>query len=221
MTLSELPRPYRILIVDDIPAERVAIRAAIEAAGSDCEIAEADSVESAERILIQGPFPFDVAVVDLRLHGMDDGLVVAGLIKRVLERHVQTRVVIVTAFPSIETACAAYEAGASAYISKLDEDTTNTLQRKVRELLEQRDLRDNLNRQYVAQREAQEAFEGEREEWIRHYGGKFVVVRNREVLEAYENPRELWEDLRRFTTAEQAELGIVQVPATGDEDGNR
>ncbi len=211
-------RPYRVLIVDDLPHERIAIRAAIEEAVAGCEFAEADGVAAAERILREEAFPFDLAVIDLRLVDDAEGLTVLDIIKQAPRRHSQTRVIILTAFPSVETACGAYEAGASTYLDKRDADSTRKLQEKARQLLELRDLRRSVRRQYESQQAAEAALRDNRDEWTRTYGGKFVLVRAGRVLLARDHPHDLLEALEEYGARERSEMGIVEVPQRKETD---
>ena len=220
MTAQE-PRAYRILIVDDLPHERAAIRAAIAQGVGECRFVEADSVEAAERVLRDEAFPFDLAAIDLKLPEDTEGLTVVGIIKQVLRRHSQTRVIVLTAWPSVETTCAAYEAGAAAYLDKGDKDSTAKLQAKARELLELSDLRESLRRQYESQRRAEAALSAHRRQWARKHGGKFVLVRDGKVLAARDNPHELLVELEKHDSAERLEIGIVEVPPPEQDHGDR
>ena len=188
MSIEKEFRPYRVLIVDDLDHERIAIIVAIEAAVEGCEIVEAKNVTDAEHVLTGETQPCDLAVIDLKLEESDkDGVALVGIIKQVLQRHSATRVIIYTAYPSMDSACAAYEAGASAYISKLDVDSTEKLQEKSKELLEQPDLRQVLRLQHEALENAKKALAKNREDWVEKYGGKFVLVRNGEVIKGVTN----------------------------------
>lgn len=218
LALHETPS-YRVLVVDDLPEERLATLAAIQAVLPTCEVVEAGSLPEANQILREQPYPFDLVVVDLFLGQEAEGLLLLGSDNAIFRRHSETRVIVWTAHPGLESACAAYEAGADAYIDKRAENSTERFQQKAVECLEQRELRQKLAREYEAQRAAREALQTHEKEWGRKYGGKFVLVSKGEVLAAHTNPVRLTEELRRYTTEEQAQMGIVAVPVSGENDG--
>jgi DNA-binding NarL/FixJ family response regulator len=119
--------------------------------------------------------------------------------------------VIYTAYPTVPSACRAYESGADSYISKQDVDSLEKLQQKVRELLDLRRLRDNVRLQYEAQSQAEAAFRTHQAEWGRKYRGKLLLFRGTTLLEAYDSPQDLWDELERHPLSERNELGIVAV----------
>jgi len=220
MTDQKDTQHYRILIVDDLAHQRIAIREAIGAVVPNCGFKEAESLEDAEKDLAEQKLPFDLAVVDQSLVPGDTedkkGLALVGVIKEILQRHSQTKVIIVTAYPRLEAACAAYEAGANAYLSKLDLEYTSKLQEKVRELIDLRDMRGRLRQRDEAQRAANQAFAQHHEEWTKRYRGQIVAVRGGEVVVAANNPHTLWEKLSEYTTTERAQMGIIEIPETGE-----
>lgn len=214
MSISNNPRPHRVLVVDDKDHARVAIKAAIGAAVPRCEFLEAENVTSAEKILEKERPSFDLAVIDLKLEELDrDGTTLLRLIKQTLHQHAQASVIIYTAYPTFETACAAYEAGASSYISKLDRNSTQKLQNRAKELLEQPGIRESLQRQWQAHRQADKAFAENRKNWVEKYGGKLVVVKDCQVIEAHDNPREIWKFLNdNFTPDERCDIAVIEIP---------
>jgi len=204
--------PYRVLIVDDVMAERTAIRAAVEAAVPNCRFVEENALASGERALKERPEPFDLAVVDVRLLNDQEGLRLLGRSGPIRDRYLQTRIIVVTAYPDVGSCCEAFENGADAYISKMDLDWTKKLQEKAKELLGQRQFREDLRKQFEAYREAEKAFATNREEWTRRYGGKFLAVGDGKVIVARENPHDLGQVLDRLTQEERLRVAILRVP---------
>jgi DNA-binding NtrC family response regulator len=216
MKETEKVRPYRILVVDDERSQLIAMTTVIKDEFTNCEVKEAESVEMAEKILRGAALPFDLAVIDMRLNIDAEGLKLAGVIKRVMLRHSQTRIVVFTAYPTWQAAREAYESGADAFISKLDPDSTDQLRKKMRELLERRAEREELARQSETQRSAETAFDVHRAEWRAQYAGKFILVRAGQVVGAYESGQKAWEALEGTPASERLEIGIIDVR----EDGN-
>lgn len=221
MNLNLEVNPVRVLIVDDLPQERRALKRAVSSVAPDCAFTEADSFESGLHMVQEAPEAFDLAVVDVVLPVRTEGLELVSIVKSVLRRATQTRIIVVTAYPEVKDACTSYEAGAEAYMSKLDPDFTVVFQEKVKKLLERRELRDSIHQQTEAQRRADDAFEAHREEWVEKYGGMFIMARGEEVLLARRNPRELWEELNRLPTDDRLEIGVVEIPRKGLEHADR
>jgi len=99
-----------VLIVDDEPIVREAIRDWLVDAGYDVAIAE--SGEEALEIIARRDF--GVMVVDLRLPGMT-GLKV---LKEVKERRPAMKSIVITAYPTPETAAEAEHLGALGFLVK-------------------------------------------------------------------------------------------------------
>ena len=101
----------KVLIVDDEPHIRQMMRLTLEAAGS-----EIDETASGEDALSQygGPGVHDVVLLDQKMPGID-GL---HTLKRLKERTSDARVVMVTAFGSIELAVDAMKLGATDFLRK-------------------------------------------------------------------------------------------------------
>ncbi len=98
------------LIVDDELNIRKTLGISLENLG--CRVAGVGNVAGALEELSRGNF--DLAFVDLRL-GTESGM---GLVPRVLAASPATRVVVITAFASIETAVEAIQLGADDYLPK-------------------------------------------------------------------------------------------------------
>lgn len=217
MSITHELRPYRVLVVDDLSHARLAIKTTIMDAVQSCEFVEAKNATEAEQVLKREE-PFDLVVIDLKLGEPDkDGITLVEVIKQVLNRYSPTRIIVYTAYPTVETACEAYEAGADSYISKNYIDATAKLQKKAKELLEQVDIRESLRRQREAYRHAEKTFANNKKNWIEKYGGNFVIVKNGEVLASEKDPYEVWKLLNeKYTRNERCDIAIIQVPSMED-----
>lgn len=67
MSIDKNSKSYRVLVVDDLDYQRLAIIAAIREVVPSCEFVEAENVTAAENILEKEMIPFDLSVIDLRL----------------------------------------------------------------------------------------------------------------------------------------------------------
>jgi signal transduction histidine kinase len=102
----------RILIVDDIDANRLALQAVLDPLGQ--EIIEARSGEEALKATLQ--FDFAVILMDVQMPGMDGFATVQLLRQR--ERTYYTPVIFITAFGDISGAARGYALGAFDFITK-------------------------------------------------------------------------------------------------------
>ena len=100
----------RILVVDDEEVVRQSHLRSL--AGAHCLVETARNGDEALRALERNAF--DVVLLDLRMPGMD-GMAV---LKTIKERWPQIEVVILTGYPSIETAKEAVRLGAYDYLAK-------------------------------------------------------------------------------------------------------
>jgi DNA-binding NtrC family response regulator len=101
---------YRVLVVDDEDVVRLSYAAAL--ASSSCELATARNGAEAMRAMERDPC--DVVFLDLRMPGQD-GMSVLAQIKR---QWPESEVVIVTGYPSVDTAKEAVRLGAFDYLAK-------------------------------------------------------------------------------------------------------
>jgi len=100
----------KILVVDDEPAARLSLAEVLLLEGYD--VAVAASGEEAIDLLPEGPF--DLAIVDLKMPGMD-GLEV---VQTLQERAANTIIIMLTAHGTLETAVQAMRQGAHDYLLK-------------------------------------------------------------------------------------------------------
>jgi DNA-binding NtrC family response regulator len=99
-----------ILIVDD---EEVVRRSHLRSlAGTGCHAEAAEDGQQALRVMEQ--HPFDVVLLDLRMPGLDG----MDVLKTLKEKWPDSEVVVITGYPSIETAKEAVRLGAHNYIAK-------------------------------------------------------------------------------------------------------
>ncbi len=114
-----------VLIVEDEAIMRESLRDWLKEGGYEVETAE-EGEEALEKIAEK---EFGVAVLDLRLPG-ENGLEV---LKRATERDPKLKGIIITAYPSIETAVTAMKMGAVNYIVK--PFTPDALEKAIQEIL--------------------------------------------------------------------------------------
>jgi len=100
----------KILVVDDEPAARLSLAELLSLEGY--EVVSAASGEEAVVLLPEGPF--DLAIVDLKMPGMD-GL---ELVKTLQKRSAETVIIMLTAHGTLDTAVQAMRKGAHDYLLK-------------------------------------------------------------------------------------------------------
>jgi len=99
-----------VLVVDDEEVVRMSYLRSL--GGERCEVETAPDGTEALRALER--HPFDLVMLDLRMPGMD-GMTVLRTIK---ERWPESEVVVITGYPSVETAKEAIRLGAADYLEK-------------------------------------------------------------------------------------------------------
>lgn len=103
-------RPLNILIVDDEPTIRKMLSVSLTMDGH-----HATAVATAPAALAEmAQHPFDLAMVDLRL-GMDKGM---DLVPKLVSANPWLKVIVITAFASVDTAVQAIKRGAADYLPK-------------------------------------------------------------------------------------------------------
>ncbi len=136
-----MPDAFRILVVDDEPAQRELVAGFLRKQGFD--VVEADGGRAALTRFQQEPF--DLVLTDQRmehLSGLD-------LLRAVRAMTPEAGVIVMTAYGTIETAVAAIQAGASDYLTKpLNLDTLlhriHAVRERQRLVTENRELREAL-----------------------------------------------------------------------------
>lgn len=104
---------YQVLIVDDHPLYRAALKGAVAAACTDCEFFEADSVAALLDSLEQHPHT-DLLLLDLNLPGSYGFCALAHL----RGAHPELPVVVVSAMDDLHTVRQALAFGAQGFVSK-------------------------------------------------------------------------------------------------------
>ena len=100
----------KILVVDDDEIVRLSHRRSLTSANCNVEMVW----NGKEALRVMERHPFDVVLLDLRMPGMD-GMSVLQTIK---EKWPESEVVIITGYPTIETAKDAVRLGAYGYLAK-------------------------------------------------------------------------------------------------------
>ena len=99
-----------ILIVDDEEVVRLSHLRSLE--GSDCNTQAAEDGREALHVMEQ--HPFDVVLLDLRMPDLDG----MDVLKTIKQRWPDSEVVVITGYPSVETAKQAVRLGAFNYLAK-------------------------------------------------------------------------------------------------------
>lgn len=99
-----------VLVVDDEEVVRLSYLRAL--AGAHCDVEAVRTGNDALRVLEQ--HPFDVVMLDLRMPGMDG----MSVLKTIKEKWPESEVIIITGYPSLETAKEAVRLGAYDYLAK-------------------------------------------------------------------------------------------------------
>jgi DNA-binding NtrC family response regulator len=99
-----------VLIVDDDEVVRLSHLRSLKSASCDAEAV--DDGEDALRLMEQ--HPFDVVLLDLRMPGMDG----MSVLRSIKQKWPESEVVVITGYPTIETAKEAVRLGAYDYLAK-------------------------------------------------------------------------------------------------------
>jgi DNA-binding NtrC family response regulator len=106
-----MPTPARLLIVDDEDGIRqVCLRVL-----SKCGYAVAASADAPSALKMLEEAPFDLVITDLSMPGPMNGV---DLVKEIKTRWPEIHVVLMTAYPSVDTAIPTFRAGAEDYLIK-------------------------------------------------------------------------------------------------------
>jgi DNA-binding NarL/FixJ family response regulator len=108
---AEPTRPPRVLIADDAPAMRAALRGLLEDHGLSVIGEAADGLQA---VTMAAQLQPDVMVMDVCMPGLDGLLATT----RITGAHPKVRVVVCSVFDSDETRQAARRAGAAAFVPK-------------------------------------------------------------------------------------------------------
>jgi len=134
-----------ILVVDDEEIMREILETLLVREGYDVRVASS----GAEGLELARALPFDAAIVDIMMPGLD-GIATLDELKRIDE---DLNVIIITAFASVESAISAMKAGAFDYITKPFKNdevvvvVRNAMERR-RLVSENRNLRQNIQERY-------------------------------------------------------------------------
>jgi DNA-binding NtrC family response regulator len=107
-----MTKPNKVLVVDDDDIVRLSYERSLKAANCNVEVETALNGEDALKAMERKPF--DVVLLDLRMPGMD-GLTVLKSIKRDWPA---SGIVVITGYPTIESAKEAMRLGACEYLAK-------------------------------------------------------------------------------------------------------
>jgi two-component system, NtrC family, response regulator HydG len=140
-----MPEKARVLVLDDDRAHAEAAAESLERSGYDCRVAGSGN----EGVRALEEETFDVVLTDLVMRdvsGMD-------IVRRVKSRSPETEVIVMTGYPSYETALEAMDEGAYDYLNKPID--LNILRAKIRKALEKQklvrsnvDLKRQLDKRY-------------------------------------------------------------------------
>ncbi len=125
-----MPEKARILVLDDDAAHAEAAAETLERAGHECRIA----TSGAEGLKLADQEPYDLILTDLVMRdttGLD-------VVRHVKRRSPETEIIVMTGYPSYETALEAMDEGAYDYLNKPID--LNILRAKIRKALEKQKL---------------------------------------------------------------------------------
>ncbi len=110
MTMKSREFSRRILVVDDEPVVRTGLAQALERLGFEVRLAAAGE----EGLRIMAAWPAGIVLLDVRLPDMDG----VEVLKRLLQDHPETVVIMITGYPTIEGAVESIKQGALDYLVK-------------------------------------------------------------------------------------------------------
>jgi DNA-binding NtrC family response regulator len=184
----------KVLAIDDEPNVLFALRRQLSAL--DCNVLEAGNLGDAKRLLNQYRHEIGVVILDLRLvaveekAGKESGL---GFLKDELlstqvcldckKLRFNPSVIVLTAYPNVESCRAAFLAGALDYLDKNNASVWEALEERVRYALQQ-PLESALY-------ESRKWVEGHFEDLLKKYAGQTVAVDGERVVETADSLEEL------------------------------
>jgi DNA-binding NtrC family response regulator len=104
-------RKSRVLVVDDEEGMREVIQETLERLGDVEVVTEAESLKAVDRLRDE---PFDMMVTDIRMPVLDG----VGLLRAAREQDAELPVLMITGFPTVETAVECLKLGAVDYLTK-------------------------------------------------------------------------------------------------------
>jgi DNA-binding NtrC family response regulator len=106
-----MSQPANVLVVDDDDVVRLSHQRSL-LSGGRCHVEAAFNGEGALRAMEQKPF--DVVLLDLKMPGMDG----ISVLKTIKQRWPESEVVVITGYPTVESAKEAVRLGAYDYLAK-------------------------------------------------------------------------------------------------------
>ena len=113
--LYQKSNQYVVLVVDDMPVNRVLLSKVLT--GSGYGVAEADSAESAVEMIATGVIKPDVIVTDVEMPGMD-GISLTERIRGLAGPIGQIPIIVASGNPDSDMEMDAYDAGADVFLTK-------------------------------------------------------------------------------------------------------
>lgn len=139
----------RVLVVDD----EESVRSVCERTIRDMGVEVRSAAGGEEALALLGETDYEIVLTDLAMPGVLDG---ARLVEEVRRRHLSTDVIVMTGYPSLDTAIPTLKNGAADYLIKPFDQIF--LRNVLARALERRRLREDLQREKVMRRELQAAY---------------------------------------------------------------
>lgn len=202
----------KVLVIHDHADVRLALRR--ELATLNCDLLEAATVEEARRLLAEHRHELSVVILDLRLvalaekEGQESGL------KLLKEELLSTRaclgcgglrfnpdVIVLTAWPNVESCREAFLAGALDYLDKNDPNVWEKLLESAKKALE----RPRLSALFESRKWVESQFKY----LLEKFGGQTVAIRDEQVVEAAGSFDELKAKLKSRELREEDHLLVA------------
>lgn len=181
-------KTLKVLIVEDDPVSRALLEKTLKKARHNVKVAE----NGEEAIKLVSEAYFDAIITDLMLPGTVDGI---GVMEYAKAKHLQTEVIVITAYASVDNAVEAMKKGAADYIEK----PINLSELKVR--LDRISLMKSLAQDATDLREAIDVAEKNAADTIQDLELRVSGLQNRltAIKEALSKPE--WHDRKRIEQA--------------------